>query len=581
MHTLTLHLFIMATASIRPSETYARMLLPLGHGYPLWIPEPNNALPEEYQVEGVRIGDVGVVNSHGAFVFLFNICLEKEHPINQWNGVPEGFLPVQLNPWQIHTVTNMHRPSVPICSTGVEHFQLSAEAAAQIPGVPLGAGGGIELKFSHSRGAVLMLPEGASRADYLNLDGFRKYAAKNAPLWYQFVNGTLGLEAGCSSLYLLTGYDKSACWEAAEFSHPSKDQSFSIQFTAGLSNSGRLTLSHSSLLRSPVSSRCSDPSNNLNNQSVFIRGFKITLRQGLRDRLRGSTSVKVMNILGEKPDHVIRRGRLRTLQSRESGSNTATVSDNRVSHLNYRSDEYDVSSSAHIGDIDDSVDRTSNAGSDGSSDEENPYNIYHPSSVLNDYMLDMHSDIDVAITHDTEWYSLLEKPGDTMMPAENELMKRARERYQVDSTDGELKSVLPKAVHDDFSPAFNSQGWLRLAPKASQIPSNMGPHESVPSEPRQEAVVDKTNERTGFKGYSEPGNAHRSARTTSMVGGMNRIPPGTRVWYWNARGAVQHGTVLNSQVKGDRTQILNIRDDNGSNLQLPAAAVEKVKGEQE
>jgi hypothetical protein len=49
-------------------------------GYPLWIPEPT--IPIAYQVEGVRIGDVGNIAYDGSFNFLFNICLPRDHPIN-------------------------------------------------------------------------------------------------------------------------------------------------------------------------------------------------------------------------------------------------------------------------------------------------------------------------------------------------------------------------------------------------------------------------------------------------------------------------------------------------------------------
>jgi hypothetical protein len=64
------------------SNLYARRLLSEGHGYPLWIPEPNDFLPPEYQELGTRIGDVGLVTSDGAFDYLFNVCRPASHPIN-------------------------------------------------------------------------------------------------------------------------------------------------------------------------------------------------------------------------------------------------------------------------------------------------------------------------------------------------------------------------------------------------------------------------------------------------------------------------------------------------------------------
>ncbi|KIJ68065.1 hypothetical protein HYDPIDRAFT_83689, partial [Hydnomerulius pinastri MD-312] len=59
-----------------PQDVYARLLLRAepGRGYPLWFPEPDSNLPREYQSEGLRVGDVGVVRENGSFDVFFNIC---------------------------------------------------------------------------------------------------------------------------------------------------------------------------------------------------------------------------------------------------------------------------------------------------------------------------------------------------------------------------------------------------------------------------------------------------------------------------------------------------------------------------
>ena len=41
-------------------------------GYPLWNPEPVS-LPEDRQEKGLEIGDVGVIDEDGFFIFIFNI----------------------------------------------------------------------------------------------------------------------------------------------------------------------------------------------------------------------------------------------------------------------------------------------------------------------------------------------------------------------------------------------------------------------------------------------------------------------------------------------------------------------------
>ena len=74
-------------------DIYSRLLAVKGRGFPLWIPGPSANLPIEYRRVGIAVGDVGILTKSGSFDFLFNICLPKNHPINQ-AGVPDGFYPL-------------------------------------------------------------------------------------------------------------------------------------------------------------------------------------------------------------------------------------------------------------------------------------------------------------------------------------------------------------------------------------------------------------------------------------------------------------------------------------------------------
>ncbi|KIK54097.1 hypothetical protein GYMLUDRAFT_143387, partial [Collybiopsis luxurians FD-317 M1] len=66
-----------------PSELYSRILLLAKRGYPLWKPKAQGVrLPEAYKREGVRIGDVGILNGFGGFTYLFNIFHSADHAIN-------------------------------------------------------------------------------------------------------------------------------------------------------------------------------------------------------------------------------------------------------------------------------------------------------------------------------------------------------------------------------------------------------------------------------------------------------------------------------------------------------------------
>ncbi|EEB98061.1 hypothetical protein MPER_02497, partial [Moniliophthora perniciosa FA553] len=73
----------MDSPCVYESQTYARLLFPLRHGYALWIPEPNELLPPQNRETGVRIGDVGLITEDGGFDYIFNICAAADDPINQ------------------------------------------------------------------------------------------------------------------------------------------------------------------------------------------------------------------------------------------------------------------------------------------------------------------------------------------------------------------------------------------------------------------------------------------------------------------------------------------------------------------
>ncbi|KIK62781.1 hypothetical protein GYMLUDRAFT_164037, partial [Collybiopsis luxurians FD-317 M1] len=197
-------------------KIYAELLLPKGHGYPMWCPAPNEVLPQHYQNNGVDVGDVGLITEEGAFDFLFNVFLPPDHIINQARGVPEDFQPLEKQPNQLHVDSRYHSARSPISSKGTKSYVLDLEGSMPIPGPPgVTVGGGIELKFSRSSGAVLMLSKGAGRTNYMDRRTLAEYAVNNAESWYQYVNGPLGRQACSGDLYLVTGVDKASDWEVA------------------------------------------------------------------------------------------------------------------------------------------------------------------------------------------------------------------------------------------------------------------------------------------------------------------------------------------------------------------------------
>lgn len=88
-------------------DVYARLLTFTEPrcGYPLWFPEPSMGLPLEYYRDGVQIGDVGVITTHGSFDVFFNICLPVDHPLRDYYGVPEGFKQIRLSDRDVEVAT--------------------------------------------------------------------------------------------------------------------------------------------------------------------------------------------------------------------------------------------------------------------------------------------------------------------------------------------------------------------------------------------------------------------------------------------------------------------------------------------
>ena len=82
------------------NSIYKRHMYLEAHGFPLWIPQPNEALDPSYRRTGVSIGDVGIFTPDGGFDFLFNVCLPAEHTSNP-ETLPKGFVPLELKPTDV------------------------------------------------------------------------------------------------------------------------------------------------------------------------------------------------------------------------------------------------------------------------------------------------------------------------------------------------------------------------------------------------------------------------------------------------------------------------------------------------
>lgn len=72
------------------TESYARALLRLGNGTPLWDPIGNLRRPKAHLKSSLMIGDVGFFDIRGDFCYCFNIFLPMTDP-GQGYHVPPNF----------------------------------------------------------------------------------------------------------------------------------------------------------------------------------------------------------------------------------------------------------------------------------------------------------------------------------------------------------------------------------------------------------------------------------------------------------------------------------------------------------
>ncbi|KAJ6561702.1 hypothetical protein B0H19DRAFT_943391, partial [Mycena capillaripes] len=190
------------------SQLYHHGLTSQKHGIPQFTPEPSDNLPIEYQKVGVSIGDVGIWHD-GSFDVLFNTCRPATQSINGIYGVPDGFEPFPL---QSHHISKRayHSPGSIIASARMSGIALNLGASSLVPPlVPITVGSSITCRFQSKEGAILVLPQGASRQDLLPLESFCTHVKKHSARWYLY---TRDYVPSAGSLFVVTGCDKTSSW---------------------------------------------------------------------------------------------------------------------------------------------------------------------------------------------------------------------------------------------------------------------------------------------------------------------------------------------------------------------------------
>ncbi|KAE9409813.1 hypothetical protein BT96DRAFT_458508 [Gymnopus androsaceus JB14] len=291
---------------LKPSEVYAGLLLPQGRGYPLWKPKQNSShLPEQYKQDGVHIGDVGILDEFGGFEFLFNACHPADHPLNA-AGVPPDFKHLEIDQKRVNDNLNEFQPGTAVASESSHFYQNITpypHGQPSIPGVPEEVGAGLSFYSSATKGALLILPEGAKRTDHLQYMNFAEHAATYGYSWYSYVNGPLKRGVYNGALYFITGYDKACAWGVASFKDAQRDVHLEYLPKAPTKVEGPPKY----WFRSDFASRdCGDDVLGYQSGSVFLRGFKITLQNECP--LYIPLTTKVQKIQGLDADRLLPTG---------------------------------------------------------------------------------------------------------------------------------------------------------------------------------------------------------------------------------------------------------------------------------
>ncbi|KAF8549067.1 hypothetical protein OG21DRAFT_1515569 [Imleria badia] len=250
-----------------PQDVYAKCL-PNNRGYPLWFPEPSSRLPSSYRQDGLQIGDVGHVSRKGTFNVLLNVCFGPHHALHQDLGASFGFDPIKLIDRQVEVISNADPPGCVITSPGITQPSQTPQRD-----------GYYEFTPSSAKGAILILPDGATSHDLPANERFRQVAVERAFDWYEVAKELYGESISSGSLYLVTGFYKARTWSLASFSDAAAATE-PRHIRVMPRNGDGTTAGRDWKCSFPVQYRDGPgPGHNGSvNQTIFISGFKIAVR---------------------------------------------------------------------------------------------------------------------------------------------------------------------------------------------------------------------------------------------------------------------------------------------------------------
>lgn len=268
-------------------DVYAEQLFRLGHGYPLWDPEPTKH-------GEVLIGDVGFINE-GAFYRLFNATVAADDSLNRY-GVPDGYEPFELGTDYARITRQSDLPAGPLCSQTIKCIDASAQVVVH------GSGGGLSFQCTDEQGAVLITKEPIDRDALLPNRWMVKYMRQHYYSWYVFATEVQGLMLDKDDIIFVRGWAKTADWTAAAFMQQGRAAQLSFNGNFGFQANASLSVSVSEGA-SPILQQNSGPRERrgpvsvpsgkrhrtgsahrvgpVRDQCVFLQYYKLKVRFGL------------------------------------------------------------------------------------------------------------------------------------------------------------------------------------------------------------------------------------------------------------------------------------------------------------
>jgi hypothetical protein len=198
-------------------DIYREQLASLYHGHALWQPDPAGLY------DRVQVGDVGIVKQ-GHFLRMFNALVPHNDPAQVY-GVPEGFVPLNMGPFQNIRTLNLQQGDYCSNTVTVEHGVQSECVTEYYPAQrrsyatdDLSGPGDASFRWRRNNkgGAFLSLPFSGVSEDAIRTKAFETYIRKHCDSWLEFAVLN-NLDARLEDIILVTGCDLIASWAMAAF----------------------------------------------------------------------------------------------------------------------------------------------------------------------------------------------------------------------------------------------------------------------------------------------------------------------------------------------------------------------------